>query len=142
MWKSRRMCLKQAYPMSQPTSFALTQSDIPKAWYNLNADFPNRSHRRCIPARKQPMPPEALEAIFPRNLVEQEISAAPWIEIPQPVRDIYALWRPTPLLRAVRLEQALQTPAHIYTNTKVSVRRQPQGEHLRPAGLLQQACRH
>jgi tryptophan synthase beta chain len=60
------------------------------------------------------MPPEALEAIFPRNLIEQEMSPQPWIEIPEPVRDIYALWRPTPLLRAVRFEQALKTPAHIY----------------------------
>lgn len=55
-----------------------------------------------------------MEVIFPRNLIEQEISTEKWIEIPEPVRDIYALWRPTPLLRAVRLEKALNTPAHIY----------------------------
>src|SRR5688572_28988698 len=100
--------------MSQKTNFALTQADIPSAWYNLNADFPEPLPPPLHPGTKQPMPPEALEAIFPRNLVEQEISAAPWIEIPEPVREIYALWRPTPLLRAVRLEKALQTPAHIY----------------------------
>jgi tryptophan synthase beta chain len=100
--------------MSQRTSFTLSQADIPNRWYNLNADFPEPLPPPLHPGTKQPMPPEALEAIFPRNLIEQEISAAPWIEIPEPVREIYALWRPTPLLRAVRLEKALKTPAHIY----------------------------
>jgi len=100
--------------MSQATRFTLSQADIPTRWYNLNADFPEPLPPPLHPGTKQPLPPEALEAIFPRNLVEQEISAEPWIEIPEPVREIYALWRPTPLLRAVRLEKALQTPAHIY----------------------------
>ncbi|MEI6074923.1 MAG: TrpB-like pyridoxal phosphate-dependent enzyme [Verrucomicrobiota bacterium] len=100
--------------MSQPTRFDLTQADIPSAWYNLNADFPEPLPPPLHPGTLEPMPPAALEAIFPRNLIEQEISAAPWIEIPEPVREIYALWRPTPLLRAVRLEKALNTPAHIY----------------------------
>ena len=100
--------------MSQKTRFDLTQADIPSAWYNLNADFPEPLPPPLHPGTQQPMPPEALEAIFPKNLIEQEVSAAPWIEIPEPVRDIYALWRPTPLLRAVRLEKALKTPAHIY----------------------------
>jgi len=100
--------------MSQKTRFDLEQADIPLAWYNLNADFPEPLPPPLHPGTKEPMPPEALEAIFPRNLIEQEISAEKWIEIPEPVRDIYALWRPTPLLRAVRLEKALNTPAHIY----------------------------
>ena len=100
--------------MSQKTRFDLTQADIPSAWYNLNADFPEPLPPPLHPGTQQSMPPEALEAIFPKNLIEQEISAAPWIEIPEPVREIYALWRPTPLLRAVRLERALNTPAHIY----------------------------
>jgi tryptophan synthase beta chain len=100
--------------MSQPTRFDLTQADIPSAWYNLNADFPEPLPPPLHPGTKPPLPPEALEAIFPKNLIAQEISAAPWIEIPEPVREIYALWRPTPLLRAVRLEKALNTPAHIY----------------------------
>ena len=96
------------------TRFDLTQADIPKRWYNLNADFPEPLPPSLHPGTKQPIPPEALGAIFPENLIQQEISAERWIEIPEPVRDIYALWRPTPLLRAVRFEQALQTPAHIY----------------------------
>src|ERR1039458_921787 len=100
--------------MSQKTRFDLTQADIPSAWYNLNADFPEPLPPPLHPGTKEPLPPAALEAIFPKNLIEQEISAEKYIEIPEPVRDIYALWRPTPLLRAVRLEKALNKPAHIY----------------------------
>jgi tryptophan synthase beta chain len=100
--------------MSQPTRFTLSQSDIPKQWYNLNADFPEPLPPPLHPGTKQPIPPEALLAIFPENLVQQETTSERYIDIPAEVRDIYALWRPTPLLRAVRLEKALQTPAHIY----------------------------
>jgi tryptophan synthase beta chain len=96
------------------TRFDLTQADIPKSWYNLQADFPEPVPPPLHPGTKQPIPPEALEAIFPANLVRQEMSTERWIEIPEPVREIYTLWRPTPLLRAVRLERALKTPAHIY----------------------------
>lgn len=96
------------------TRFDLTQSDIPKQWYNLLPDFPEPLPPPLHPGTKEPMPPDALAALFPENLIQQEMSPERWIEIPEPVRDIYALWRPTPLLRAVRLEQALQTPAHIY----------------------------
>src|SRR5450631_1062358 len=118
--------------MSQKTRFDLTQADIPSAWYNLNADFPEPLPPPLHPGTKQPLPPEALETIFPKNLIAQEISAEKYIEIPEPVRDIYALWRPTPLLRAVRLEKALNTPAHIYYKY----------EDVSRAGLLQQGCRH
>ena len=96
------------------TRFDLTQADIPDHWYNLLADFPEPLPPPLHPGTKQPVPPEALTAIFPENLVRQEMSPERWIEIPEEVRDIYALWRPTPLLRAVRFEKALQTPAHIY----------------------------
>jgi tryptophan synthase beta chain len=96
------------------TRFDLTQSEIPKNWYNLLPDFPEQMPPPLHPGTKQPVPPEALLAIFPENLVKQEMSPDRWVEIPDPVRDIYALWRPTPLLRAVRFEKALQTPAHIY----------------------------
>ncbi|MGO9202787.1 MAG: TrpB-like pyridoxal phosphate-dependent enzyme [Limisphaerales bacterium] len=96
------------------TRFDLTQNDIPKTWYNLLADFPEPLPPPLHPGTKQPVPPEALLAIFPENLVRQEMCPDRWIEIPEPVREIYALWRPTPLLRAVRFEKALQTPAHIY----------------------------
>ena len=96
------------------TRFDLTQNDIPKTWYNLLADFPEPLPPPLHPGTKQPVPPEALLAIFPENLVRQEMCPDRWIEIPEPVREIYALWRPTPLLRAVRFEKALQTPPHIY----------------------------
>ncbi len=96
------------------TRFDLTQADIPKTWYNLLPDFPQPMPPPLHPGTKEPIAPEALLAIFPENLVKQEMSPERWIEIPEPVRDVYALWRPTPLLRAVRFEQALKTPAHIY----------------------------
>jgi tryptophan synthase beta chain len=100
--------------MSQPTSFPLSQADLPTQWYNLQADFPEPLPPPLHPGTKQPVTPDMMTAIFPENLVAQEMCRDRWIEIPAPVREIYALWRPTPLLRAVRLEQALQTPAHIY----------------------------
>ena len=100
--------------MSQQTRFTLSQADIPKQWYNLNADFPEPVPPPLHPGTKQPVTPELMTAIFPENIVMQEMCPDRYIEIPEPVRDIYALWRPTSLLRAVRLEQALQTPAHIY----------------------------
>lgn len=100
--------------MSTQTRFTLLQSEIPRAWYNLLADFPEPLPPPLHPGTKQPVTPDLMTAMFPENLVRQEMCPDRWVEIPEPVRDIYALWRPTTLLRAVRLEQALQTPAHIY----------------------------
>ena len=100
--------------MSQPTRFTLGQKEIPTHWYNLNADFAEPLPPPLHPGTKQPIPAEALLAIFPENLVQQEVSRERWIEIPEQVRDLYAIWRPSPLLRATRLEKALGTPAHIY----------------------------
>lgn len=100
--------------MSMQTSFSLSQSDIPKEWYNLLADFPEPLPPPLHPGTKQPVTPEVMTAIFPENLVRQEMSSERWVTIPEEVRDIYALWRPTPLMRAARFEKALQTPAHIY----------------------------
>jgi tryptophan synthase beta chain len=97
-----------------PTRFVLPQSEIPTHWYNVLADVPKPLPPPLHPATKQPISPDMMTAIFPENLVAQEMTAERWVEIPEPVRDIYALWRPSPLLRAVRLENALQTPAHIY----------------------------
>ena len=100
--------------MRQKTRFSLAQKDIPKQWYNLLADFPEPMPPPLHPGTKQPVVPEMLTQIFPENLVKQEMCPDRWVEIPDPVREVYALWRPTPLLRAVRLERALNTPAHIY----------------------------
>jgi len=100
--------------MSQQIRFTLSQSEMPTHWYNLLTDFPEPLPPPLHPGTKQPVTPDMLAAVFPENLIMQEMSPERMIEIPQAVRDIYALYRPTPLLRAVRLERALQTPAHIY----------------------------
>ncbi|HUI06264.1 MAG TPA: TrpB-like pyridoxal phosphate-dependent enzyme [Verrucomicrobiae bacterium] len=100
--------------MSTNTRFILTQTDIPTHWYNVLADVPKPLPPPLHPGTKEPITPDMMMALFPENLVMQEMTPERWIEIPEPIRDIYALWRPTPLLRAVRLEKELQTPAHIY----------------------------
>ncbi|MEI6083509.1 MAG: TrpB-like pyridoxal phosphate-dependent enzyme [Verrucomicrobiota bacterium] len=100
--------------MTTKTRFTLTQEQIPTHWYNVLADVPVPLPPPLHPGTKQPVTPDMMTAMFPENLVAQEMSTDRWIEVPAPVREAYALWRPTPLLRAVRLEKALQTPAHIY----------------------------
>jgi tryptophan synthase beta chain len=100
--------------VSMTTHFTLTQADIPTHWYNILTDLPEPLPPPLHPATQQPIKPDDMFPIFPENLVMQEFSPERWVEIPEPVRQVYALWRPTPLLRAVRLEKVLQTPAHIY----------------------------
>src|SRR4051812_4734359 len=100
--------------MSDEIQFLLRAGEMPKYWYNLLADFPEPLPPPLHPGTRQPVTPDLMMALFPESLVAQEMSAERMIEIPQEVRDVYALYRPTPLLRAVRLEKALQTPAHIY----------------------------
>jgi tryptophan synthase beta chain len=100
--------------MSSITQFTLPQSEIPKQWYNILTDVPEPMPPPLHPGTKKPATLEDMLPIFPESIVRQEMSTDRWIEIPEPVRKIYALWRPTPLFRAVRFEQALQTPAHIY----------------------------
>ncbi len=95
------------------TKILLDESEIPKDWYNVVADMPNRPAAPLGPDGK-PLGPDALAAIFPGRLIEQEVSGARWIPIPEGVRDVYRLWRPSPLQRAHRLEEALGTPARIY----------------------------
>ncbi len=98
--------------MSQ-TKILLDESDIPTHWYNVIADMPNPPAPPLGPDGK-PIPPQALGAIFPEALIMQEISGERWIPIPEPIREIYRLWRPSPLYRAHRLEAALKTPAKIF----------------------------
>ena len=100
--------------MSDQTRFTLSQNDIPKAWYNINADSPVPPTPVLHPGTKEPVTPDFLSVLFPMELILQEISSEAYIQIPDEVREIYKLWRPTPLIRAVRLEKALGTPAHIY----------------------------
>jgi len=107
------------------TRFLLGESDLPSHWYNVVADLPSPPPPPMGPDGK-PVTLDALAAIFPPALIEQEVSAERWIPIPEEVRGILRLWRPTPLHRAHRLEQALKTPAKIYyKNESVS----PAGSH-------------
>ena len=96
------------------THFALSQKDIPTHWYNVAADFTQPLPPPLHPGTKQPATAADLSAIFSEPIIEQEMSGERWIAIPDEVREILALWRPTPLMRAVRLERELNTPAHIY----------------------------
>ncbi len=100
--------------MNDHHKFLLDEDKLPKAWYNINADLPVPPQPVLHPGTMQPVTPDFLSVLFPMNLIMQEVSPERWIEIPEPVRDIYKLWRPTPMYRALRLEQALNTPAHIY----------------------------
>ena len=92
----------------------LSEKEIPRNWYNIMADMPNKPLPPLNPATNEPIGPEALAPIFPMGLIQQEVSTERWIEIPDQVRDIYKIWRPSPLIRATGLEKALDTPAKIY----------------------------
>ena len=99
------------------TRFDLRPEDLPTAWFNLMPDMVGAGIQPLPPLNpmtKEPVGPDDLAPLFPMALIGQEVSTDQWIDIPGPVLDIYRLWRPTPLYRATRLEQALQTPARIY----------------------------
>jgi len=98
----------------EPTKILLSEKDIPTSWYNIMADVDFPMEPPLHPETKEPIGPEALQPIFPMAIIGQEVSRERWIKIPEEVRDIYALFRPTPLFRAHRLEAALGTPAKIY----------------------------
>jgi tryptophan synthase beta chain len=96
------------------TKFVLDESRIPRHWYNIAADLPVPMSPPLHPGTFQPLGPGDLAPLFPMALIGQEVSQEREIEIPEPVRDAYRLYRPSPLYRAHRLEKALDTPAHIY----------------------------
>jgi tryptophan synthase beta chain len=100
--------------VSDQIKFVLDETHIPKTWYNLVADLPKPLPPVLHPGTKQPIGPADLEPLFPMELIMQEVSADRYIDIPEPVRDVYRMWRPSPLIRARRLEQKLGTPAKIY----------------------------
>ncbi len=100
--------------MSDTVKYLLDESRLPKAWYNINADLPEPMAPVLHPGTKQPVGPDDLAPLFPQAVIQQEMSTEREIEIPEPVRDVYRQWRPSPLYRARRLEQALGTPARIY----------------------------
>ncbi|MGI6420052.1 MAG: TrpB-like pyridoxal phosphate-dependent enzyme [Thermoguttaceae bacterium] len=92
----------------------LSESEMPQAWYNIQADLPGQIPPPIHPATKQPVGPADLEPIFAKALIQQEVSRERWIEIPDDIRRVLAIWRPSPLVRAFNLEKALGTPARIY----------------------------
>mgnify|MGYP003816371219 CR=1 FL=1 len=92
----------------------LTEREIPTHWYNVAADMPHPLKPPLNPATGRPAEPSDFSAIFPKALIEQEMSAERWVEIPEEVRELYKIWRPTPMYRAYQLEKFLDTPAHIY----------------------------
>jgi tryptophan synthase beta chain len=100
--------------MRDRRTFLLDESRLPKAWYNINADMPVPPAPVLHPKTLEPVTPDFLGVLFPMEIIKQEVSPERWIEIPDAVRDVYRLWRPTPMYRALRLERILDTPAHIY----------------------------
>lgn len=100
--------------MSKIRKITLSEKEIPEKWYNIQPDMPNKPLPPLHPATKEPIGPEDLAPLFPMELIKQEVSQERWIEIPEEVREIYKMWRPTPMFRAYNLEKALDTPAKIY----------------------------
>ena len=98
----------------QPKIIQLSEKEIPEAWYNVLPDLPKPLEPPLHPVTKEPVGPDDLAPLFPMGLIQQEMSPERYIEIPAEVREIYRIWRPTPLERADRLERYLQTPARIY----------------------------
>ncbi|MFH0965572.1 MAG: TrpB-like pyridoxal phosphate-dependent enzyme [Planctomycetota bacterium] len=92
----------------------LSEKDMPQRWYNVQPDLPAPLAPPIHPGTRKPLGPADLAPIFPMELIKQEVSLEPWIEIPDEILDVYKLWRPTPLVRAKRLEKELGTPARIY----------------------------
>lgn len=100
--------------MDESVKYLLTEDRLPKFWYNVVADLPSPPPAVLHPGTKKPVGPDDLAPLFPMSLIAQEVSSEREIEIPNPVREVYRQWRPTPLFRARRLEKALDTPARIY----------------------------
>ena len=118
----------------QQVKFVLDESRIPRAWYNIAADLPAPAPPALHPGTGQPLGPEDLAPLFPMALIAQEVSTEREIEIPDPVREAYRLYRPTPLQRAVRLERVLDTPAHIYYKWEGA---SPAGSHKANTAIAQ-----
>ncbi len=114
--------------------FVLSESGLPRAWYNIVPDLPAPLPPPVHPGTKQPLRPDDLAMLFPQALIAQEASSERYVEIPEPVREAYRLWRPTPLHRARRLEKLLDTPAHIYFKYEGG---SPPGSHKANTALAQ-----
>ena len=118
----------------EQVKYFLSEQEIPRKWYNIQADLPYPVPPYIHPATGKPVGPDDLLSLFPLPLIEQEVSRQRWIDIPEEILDIYCLWRPTPLVRARRLEKILKTPANIYyKNEGVS----PAGSHKPNTAIAQ-----
>src|SRR4249920_2350198 len=127
--------------MTERTRFDLSQDQLPTAWFNVMPSIAGAGMQPLPPLHPgtlQPVTPDLLAPLFPEALIMQEVSTDEWIDIPGAVLDVYRLWRPAPLHRAVRLEQALQTPAHIKCKYEG---RQPGRDH-KPDTAIAQAHRN
>src|ERR671937_2914293 len=121
------------------TKFLLDERDLPSKWYNIQADLKTPAPPVLHPGTGQPIGPQDLAPLFPMELIKQEVSQERWIEIPEEVRDVLKLWRPSPLFRARRLEKALGTPARIYYKYEgVS----PAGSHKPNTAVAQAYANH
>ena len=121
--------------MSTQTKYLLQESQLPKFWYNIQADLPAPLPPVLHPGTLQPIGPDDLAPLFPMSLIEQEVTTEREVEIPEPVREVFRLWRPAPLYRAHRLEKVLGTPAKMfYKYEGVS----PAGSH-KPNSAIPQA---
>jgi tryptophan synthase beta chain len=120
--------------MAEHTKFLLSEEQIPTHWYNIQADLPKPLPPVLHPGTLQPIGPQDLAPLFPMELIKQEVSQERLVPIPEPVRDAYKLWRPSPLYRARRLEKALDTPAHIYYKYEGT---SPVGSHKGNTALAQ-----
>ena len=98
----------------EKTKIQLDENDLPKQWYNIVPDLPEQLAPPLHPVEKRPLGPDDLAPLFPMELIKQEVSQERFIDIPEEIREVYRLWRPTPLYRAKRLEKALKTPAKIF----------------------------
>ncbi|HUT62406.1 MAG TPA: TrpB-like pyridoxal phosphate-dependent enzyme [Anaerolineae bacterium] len=112
--------------MDKRTKFILDESELSTQWYNILADMPKPMPPVLHPGTGKPVTPDDLAPLFPMELIKQEVSTERWIDIPDEIRDIYKLWRPTTLYRAYRLEKALDTPAKIFYKYEGS---SPPGSH-------------
>ena len=101
--------------MKERKKFLLSESEIPEQWYNITAEMKNKPQPMINPGTKEPLKAEDLYPLFSEELSRQEVNQTDvWIDIPEPVREKYKIYRPSPLVRATGLEKALDTPAHIY----------------------------
>src|SRR5512136_2802487 len=100
--------------MKKTTRILLSEKDMPHQWYNIQADMPNKPLPPLNPVTREPIGPEALLAVFPMELIKQEVSTERYIDIPEEIINLYKMYRPSPLFRAINLEKELGTKSKIY----------------------------